>query len=51
MLLTATTAAAQQGLTVGGYGEVNFSRKNLPVIRKKMRFIAGKMIECCDTIH
>ena len=26
MLLTATTAAAQQGLTVGGYGEVNFSR-------------------------
>ena len=27
MLLTATTAAAQQGLTVGVYGEVNFSRK------------------------
>ena len=26
MLLTATTAAAQQGLTVGGYGEANFSR-------------------------
>ncbi len=26
MLLTATMAAAQQGLTVGGYGEVNFSR-------------------------
>ena len=26
MLLTATTAEAQQGLTVGGYGEVNFSR-------------------------
>ena len=26
MLLTATTAAAQQGLTVGGYGAENFSR-------------------------